>query len=291
MNTSGYTNRNGRPWRYEVVLKMLQNEFYLGYVTTGRKDLKKSNFEKLKGAHDAIIEEELYAKVNKRIIGMKKTSRTRKAGAEQLFSGIAVCPICSSKLYYIEAKNYYKGNPYITPIYRCGASNPNRGKCTGFSLSLRKVDDYVMNRLKWLVDQDAVEIITKAASVSDAKAENTEKINSIEMQLQDTIKARNKYFDLFESGKVEINAFADRINDLLMKIDSLKNEKQVIEKEMNLERLDASEVLKGVKSFLDIYDDLTPQERREVIRTLITEVILTKDKTISEIRFSGGFSI
>lgn len=291
MNSTGFTNRNGRPWRYEVVLKMLQNEFYLGYVTTGRKDLKKSNFEIQKGIHIPIIEEEIFKKVQKRIETMKKTSRIRKTDAEQLFSGIAICPYCGNRLYYVEAKNYYNGKPYITPIYRCGASNPNRNKCRGFSLSLRKVDEFVLNRLKWLINQETIEVISQTSTQNDVSHNKEEQIASLEQQIQESIKIRNKYFDLFESGKVDMYAFADRINNLLQKIDSLQSEKDSLEKELNIESIDIFEVFEGIRSFIDIYDELTPQERREVIRTLVTDVIISEDKVVTGIRCVGGFSL
>jgi len=285
LNLSGYKNRNGMPWRHEVVLKMLQNEFYTGYVTTGRKDLKKSNFEKLKGTHDPIIDDELFESVQKKIKNSQMSTRTRKTDASQLFSGIVSCPICGNKLYYIEAKNRYNG---FTPIYRCGASNPNRNKCKGFSLSLNKVDNIVMDRIKALINPASGDILKSENTEVNS---NRETLENIEKQISDTIKVRNKYFDLFESGKVEMGAFADRVNELLQKMNQLQSEKLAIEKELKNESLDVSDVLEEIKSFIEIYEHLTPQERRDLIKTLITEVEITVDKRVSAIHLVGGFTM
>ncbi len=289
LNSQGFKNRINRPWRYEVVFRMLQNEFYIGYVTTGRKDLKTSKYEKCKGIHAPIINEELFMKVQKKININKKAAYVRKPDADQLLSGIICCPLCGKAMYYVESFNTKKGCKYYTPLYRCGASNVNRKQCKGFSISKRKVDEQVLKKLESIIDHDIVnELAQKAINIKNNEIVQ-DKLNLVEMNLNEAIKVRDKYIILFETGKVNMDIFSDRINELIGKITTYQKEKENLKNELYAQDVDLTEVLKSIKTFINLYQFLTPQERRETISALIKKVTLNSDKEIEIIELVGGF--
>lgn len=290
LNGLGYTNRIGRKWRHEMLVKMLSNEFYNGYVTTGRKDLKNGRFEVKKGIHEAIIDDDLFAAVQQRVKANKQKTIVRKKDADQLFSSVVKCPKCGLGMYYIESHSTRNGKKYPTYMYRCGGANPNRGLCTGFCISTRKVDPWVLEKLKVLINSEVVENISEFVEKAD-KPDHQEPIRVIEHEIQEATRVRDRYFALFETGKVEMNAFADRINELIEKINRLQKQREELEKQNTLDVIDFSSEIKGVRSFMSLYDDLHPQERRDIIREFIEKVYVSESKKVHRIRFAGGFEL
>ncbi len=290
INGLGYTNRLGRKWRHEMLVKMLSNEFYNGYVTTGRKDLKNGGFEAKKGIHEAIIDDELFAAVQQRLEANKQKAPVRKKDADQLFSSVVKCPKCGLGMYYIESHSTRNGKKYPACMYRCGGANPNRGLCTGFCISTRKVDPPVLKKLEVLINSEVVENIAALAEKAN-KPDHQAAIRGMENEIQEAAKARDRYFALFETGKVEMDAFADRINELMKKINRLQKQREELEKQNTLSVIDFSSVIEGVKSFMSLYDDLHPQERRDIIRELIEKVYVSESKKVHRIRFVGGFEL
>lgn len=292
LNASGYKNRVGRPWRYEVVLKMLQNEFYLGYVTSGRKDLKASTFEKKEGVHDPVIDQLTFDLVQEKINTAKKMSYVRRPDANQLFSGIVVCPVCGYPLYYVESyRRYNDGKKYLTPVYRCAASNINRMKCSGFSISRNRVDNEVLNRLKKTIESEELYPFMKTDSVNGKQDKNEGRLDAIIAELEENQKVRDRYFSLFESGKVDIEHFSDRINAVLSKIEALQQEYDSIKDLKPASIKDAAEVISDIKTYFSVYEDLTNEERRDILRTIVQKVNLTPDKKINSIEFVGGLAL
>lgn len=291
LNASGCKNRVGGIWRQEVVSKMLQNEFYLGYVTTGRKDLKDSIYEKKMGVHEPIIDEVLYETVQKRLHATKKQGYVRKPESDQLFSSLVNCPLCGNGMYYVESfRNYADGKKYLTPVYRCGASNPNRKKCSGFSVSKNRVDDKVIDLLREFAYTDELSSLIKENHGRIQSGKTEERLSAIELELQEAFKVRDRYFSLFESGKVEIEHFSDRINSVLEKINTLQKEQNELKAEVKSDKIELSELIEGIKRFFETYDDFDPEERRNILRSFIKNVNLTTLKELHSIDFIDGWT-
>ena len=103
---------------------MLRNHFYIGEVFVPAYDGKPARYQK--GLHDAIIEKEIFYKVQDILDGKKKhtTKLSKKIEPDAFLRGYLQCPICEGSMTGASSKG--NGGKYY--YYNC-SSNPKHFRC------------------------------------------------------------------------------------------------------------------------------------------------------------------
>jgi len=120
-------------WNTNAVIKILERREYTGCIvnfktyTNSIWDKKKrensmENRAVFYGAHEAIIEEDVYEKVQE--IRQQRHRRTR-TGKTSMFSGLVFCSDCGAKLYYCATNNGKANGAFMD----CSAHWKHRDKC------------------------------------------------------------------------------------------------------------------------------------------------------------------
>ena len=114
LNTQGVLTLRNRPFTKDSVRDMLQNPFYMGYLryqgAFTRNKSHRGKGELVKGVHQPIISEELFARCQK-----VRAKRRNSAGTRQhtrrvyLLSGIIVCDYCKKRM---RAQSAHSGRYY-----------------------------------------------------------------------------------------------------------------------------------------------------------------------------------
>ena len=210
INGSNYrpskTSVTGSRWSYTTITAMLRNQMYAGDMVQGRikKDSYKTNTQHrtkrdewyiVPNTHEAIIQREQWQRVQKLLDTKNKAS---KSGEVHIFAGKAVCAECGKVLH----SHYAKGIKYL----RCPASDTDKSLCSGCSIRLDRLTQYVLEEFNKLCEQYFNESIL----------ENLVEINKgLDSEERELVKAKDRL-------SAELNKNDDALKNLY--IDKLKGE-------------------------------------------------------------------
>lgn len=301
LNLKGYKTRLGGLWSRISIRDMLINHFYAGYVRTGihSHGKRQKHAEVREGQHTEIISQELFESVNKKLDSNRRGSFIKNKDSDSLLTGLIICPLCGSKMFALNTYNRHKKKNGETSIYdirmyRCTENSKGRIGCKGFYISANKVEPGVYEILNKLRNKIFINEIKK--EIQQLAKENKKPINDnlkiTERQLKDLYSVRDKYFKLFESGKVDMEKFADKINDILKdieKLESIKNKQLTTHTDYNDK--DIMNIIFESIDDLNNLDDLNNAEKKEVVRNIIKEVKITQNKELVSVVTTLGIEI
>ncbi len=153
--------KNSTLWKYSAIADMLKNEMYIGnmvqgkygsvsYKTKQNKPRPKSVWYRVEGTHEAIIDRELWDRVQNIIT---QRAKPFDVGTVGLFARKVRCANCGCTMR--SSKN--RGRHYL----RCSSRYVAKDACTGSFISVEKLEKIVINELNRLsaeyLDQDELE--------------------------------------------------------------------------------------------------------------------------------------
>lgn len=144
LNDAGIPNGKGKQWRANSILKMIDNEKYMGDVLSGKSvridGIKHDNTEGAYGdifyienAHEGIISKETFAKVQELRRQRKNTKLAKHTTPHYPFTGMMVCGCCGS---YFRHKVNNSGKAWQTEIWSC-AQKGNAGAASCESTQIK----------------------------------------------------------------------------------------------------------------------------------------------------------
>ena len=158
LNNSDYVRRDmqhggTKPFTYDFVARVLDNQFYCGRLFFNRRTNKKDHNGKtikcdpesiisVQGNHEPVISEEVWEKAHeKRMMLAEKHKRSTSPVHTHILSGIVRCPVCGKPL--TGSMNKTKtpdGKGYYRPIYyySCRYSLNQNGKTCSFGKRLNQ---------------------------------------------------------------------------------------------------------------------------------------------------------
>lgn len=299
LNLKGYRTRFNGLWTRQTIREMLDNHFYAGYIRTGLLINKKrnKNFTIKEGQHEAIIDRELFKSVNDKL-NKRKYSQIKNPNNDSLVSTLLICPLCGSKMIaHWNTKKTQKADGTIVNhsnnLYICTNKKGNFG-CKGFSMSANKIDPKIKEMLNKFKTKKFINQLTKMIkSISD---KDTKPINNqlqiIEKQLKDAYNIKDKYMKLFETGKVDIEKFADKINEILINIDELEKLKDgQLQNNIDYSDTDILEVMVEALNNIKDFGKLDNQGKKEVVRSIVKTVKVNESKQFVSVILICGIEI
>lgn len=144
--------KNAALWKYYTVASMLNNEIYIGnmvqgkygsvsYKTKQNKPRPKSEWYRVEGTHEPIIDLALWETVQSLQVQKAKPFNTGTVG---LFARKARCAGCGYAMR--SSKNHDRH--YL----RCSCRHVSKDACAGSFISVEKLEQLVTNELNWLLD-------------------------------------------------------------------------------------------------------------------------------------------
>lgn len=311
LNRSGYARppaKNAvRPsygeWSADQVKRILSNQLYTGKMVYGRRRTEKvsgtdNDYRLVKQddyitskqfSHEAFVTEEEFERVQeiRAIRGRKGNHHIGQSNAH-LLSGIVRCPQCGAPMYIGVTKWVNSdGVERRTESYVCSYATKHKGTkvCKRNGVVAEQVENEVMEFTKKLVKnprfaQDLEGKIGSAIDVTEIERE----IDGIRVQLKklkysrdnlerdidnitdDDVYSTRKRGDMarrLDSIYTEIYQAEDALQTATMKLETLRQE-----------NLNIKTIYSLLSSFDKIYDKMTKEERRSLIKYLIAEVQL-----------------
>lgn len=284
-NLEGVTTTVGMLWSGSGISRLLNNPVYKGDSLFGKtrnfqgKRAVKTAIEDqilIKGTHDAIIDAEMWDKVQE--IKRNRNSRplVTKLGKHK-FSGLIQCGICGRVHSFQNSRGKRKR---ITSCLTRHYSDNNFDKYTMCPNTGANVEDFeklFFIRLSKYADklEKQIEIIKKSEKVNDKSSED--KLSGYERQLkkidQEIKRVQNGYrMEIFTEDEAQ-----SQIKTLRMNKQNIENEIFRLQEEENNSGTDYLEkVLTRIKDILNGHNIMPERETNEKLREFINTIIYKK---------------
>lgn len=284
INGMGLKPRKNEEWCVASVKDILANPVYIGKIKWNwRKEVRVYKNEKLvktrprnddyilkDGLHKAIIDDETW-KIVEAKRSLNKSPIPRVNTVQNPLCGLVYCAKCGKKM---------KRRPYTDrskePTIYC--ENP---KCDNVSSKLHFVEEKVIDGLKKWLEQYRFDYKEHIEKINHSKIESIE--NTIKALEEEVKKENDKLLSIFnflEDGtytKEMFKARSEAVSQNVARLNaSIEGYKIKLEQEKIVDKEKAVLVPK-IENLLDVYDLLkTPEEKNELLKTVITQVTYLK---------------
>lgn len=260
--------KNSALWKYGAIADMLINEIYIGnmvqgkygsasYKTKQNKPRPKELWYRVEGTHEAIIDRELWNRVQSII---REKAKPFSTGSIGLFARKARCANCG----YAMRSSKNRGKHYL----QCSNRHIAKGACIGAFISVDKLERIVIEELNRLsseyLNQDELE---RGIEFSDS-------IGSQKRRLLSDLAIRRKKID--ECAKAIRDLYLDKVKGLLSESDFLSLTKEFSSEKSRLEQ----RVKEGQERLEELEARMTAGDnRREWIKRYTNPDHLTREMT------------
>lgn len=271
------TRKNSTLWKYFAISDMLCNEMYIGnmvqgkygsvsYKTKQNKPRPKDEWYRVEGTHEAIIDRELWDKVQSLI---EQNAKPFSVGTIGLFAQKTRCMYCG---YTMRSNKQTDGRRYL----QCSNRHVSKDACIGSFISVPKLEQAVIKELNRMsmayLDKDELEqnvtfnnnlkekqeALKSTISTYEKKiAEYTKGIRELYLDKVKGILSEQDYLDLSKDFVTQKERLEKLVADTQKQLDTLErkmedgdNHRQLIEQYTNLEHLDREIVEKLIDYIL-----------------------------------------
>jgi site-specific DNA recombinase len=283
--------RGGRVWHRNVIRQILTNQSYTGTYIQNRWNTEGGYVAKQRGEKfvQKIRDEDEWIIMNipaivdevqfKRAQDLMKQGRRRYSGQsvhDYLLSGLVRCGQCGRTM--TGRKTMSHGKPFY--IYICKKNNPGYHKdCS------RQMSENKLNKVVW----DNVYNIIKNPNLVEAMDESSgndhlvKELDMINTELEKNKKGRQRLVKLVSlSEDIDTSDIIEELGEMQERFTKLSEKKQEIEIELNTEpSVDRSNVESISRRYNNIVEtQLTREDNKELIRSLVKEVIVVDKDTV-----------
>ena len=288
-------------WSTEQIKRILSNPLYTGHIAYGRRRTEKVEgtengyhavkqrefIRSEKASHEAIISEEDFARAQEiKAMRAKKGNHNIGQAKAHLLSGIARCPQCGAPMYISTTRWVNEdGTERHTESYVCSYAMKHHGT------SVCKRNGIVAEVLEKEVMEFTGKLLRNPKFVTDIEEKIQSKMDfsAVENSIENTKKRLQKLAKRRSTLEHEIDCIdeediysarrradmAKRLDNLYTEIykteDYLEDEKKKLEV-LKDEKMNIQTIYGLLWSFDKIYDRMTREERRSLVKYLIAEV-------------------
>ena len=273
--SKAYESRRGHTHGNQKFVKsgithILANPVYIGRVT--------HNGETFPARHQPIIEEKLWKAVNARV----KANRVVRAKPREqkshcfLLEGLVRCGVCGAYL----TPSYSSGRNQVYFYYTCTSANNGADECSLKRVSAPALEDLIVERLKIMGRDEAFlrQILEESnltaegemGIIEDQRAMQKRALAPIEQEITNIVR-------FIAQGKAS-EALARELERLEVQKAQIDAELERIELEAQETRnraLSAGAIQEGLGLFDEIWENATPEERKDLMRFFVYKVIFT----------------
>ena len=291
----GIKPRKNNHWSESSIRNILINPVYIGMTKwQTRAQVKKSingsvkktrprNHHPLlvKGLHPAIIDEQLFHQVNKKLDYTTPVNRSQNI--QNPLASIIVCAKCGHKM----VRRPYVNKPSML-ICR-------QKDCDNIGASLELVEQTLIAALKEWVKDVKVTSDNLTVSPTNTLSLKIKQLTAIDNSLKIACTQMDKTYDLLEQGIYSIEKFSERFNILSDKIQQLQIQQEQLASEIKKEKEEIkhrSAALPKVEKLIDIYwaiDD--PTIRNNLLKEILDHVSYSKDTRMKKNQTEANFTL
>lgn len=282
LNAHKITTQKGCLWTTSAINHLMTNPVYCGMIRWKNWKTEKkivngviehhrvSNSTPLlyEGLHEGIISKEQFDRVQKLTNGTFAPVGTKKEFLNP-FAGLMYCSVCGSR---IERTTDGRGKPR----YRC----VNR-ICETATVGQSVMEEAIITALKLWFENYMIEIKQDIEPVDLTGMKGA--VNVIEKEVEKLKNQLEKAYDLVEQGVYTVDVFQERSGQIKGKISDLLEEKESLQVQINAMdnyKDTRTDLIPKAERLLDSYDQMTVEERNQVLKQILKRIEYTKPKGI-----------
>ncbi|NGT94635.1 recombinase family protein [Clostridium perfringens] len=302
MNKLGYKTKKGNNFSVGSIRDILTNPVYIGEIrynvrqnwSEKRRRNINPNPIRVKGKHEAIIDRELWDKVQL-ILESKKGKPSRIYDGEYPLTGILRCPKCGAGMVISRTTNTLADGTKKRIAYYCCGNWKNKGTsvCNSNTIRVDKANEYVFKKIEELVSNEAM----IKAVVKNINKERKDKVkpakrllSDIDKELEKLDKRKRKIFEAYEDDIITKEEFQIRKDELNEKIRILEEEKKPL---LNTISKDVSEEIpyEFIKDILMNFSkvlnsSISREQQKKLLHMIISEITMNESREIDSIKLN-----
>jgi site-specific DNA recombinase len=275
LDRKGYKTRTGKQFYNKFICDILKNQIYTGKIVWNKKHYDKNQKTKkyykyirndpskiivAQGRHKAIVDDEDFAEVQRRLAEKKKTWRPRVKNKEYLLTGLLTCSKCNHKYNGVSTISNHRTN-IKKRWYRCSGPYANHIRCTNRSVKAEDIEPEVTKVVAQLVQNERLKQSRWTTGTSQNSAnfphlgENAKiDFSEVKDKLKINQEKQSKLTDAYLENLLGEDVYREKNSSLRDEEESLK--KLLAGYELReIERERSEGYINRVKDFLDGYDD------------------------------------
>lgn len=277
--------RDPDAWTISTVRIILMNRTYCGYrkTRTGWAPAK----------HEPIIDEVTWQRVQQTLQGRAANYGTHLR-ARYLLTGLAVCGSCGGPIRGRKReKRYSSGKQWVRRYYVCEDRYTGRAPhCDLKFVRADLADQRVVEQIGRLSLLDPAELRAQLAATLDRHGPDqvARELEEAQQELRRLEQRIRRYLTAFEAAELDAPELRQRLSRLREERDALQARVAELEARLHVAQdaaPDLEELLEAVMDFPRLYEDATPEERRELLRTVCDRVIIYPDGSV-KVQVAGG---
>lgn len=289
LNSMGIGTRGGKAWASTSIRRILQNPIYYGVLTYNkRKTIGKTSKPRpeeeyilVEAGCEAIISKNQWTQVQEVANTQKKIPPSSKK-SQYLLTGLLECQFCATRLYGYTHVGHAKGGK-VYQYYRCnGHISKGSAFCPGNTVDAKVVERIISEQLKYLSTKPHA-LIERAKDFQVKFDQEIKPLSEQQKGIQQSLtridNRSQRLIGLYEDELIEKGEFVKRKA-------SLDSEKKFLEGQLNeinqkifsndMSNFDLQTTLSSVHNLAEAYEELDFQEKKELLRTLISKIQVGK---------------
>ena len=243
LNKEKIPSKRGNTWNTGVIINLLKNCNYIGYVRYSVENPER--YFETEGKHEAIISEELFREAQFLLKKNKAVSPTKKPSEKNYFSGLLSCGVCGKKM---ASRINYGDKDKTKAYYHFFCYGRNEKTCNAKKVSAKKVENALIEYFAKLditpdanFEENAAKAKAEAAARVEALKERLTVLDAKEKEMLDLYIEDNATLAEYRGVKVKLDA---EKNNILAEIGNLSPEEEII----NIEPVSKEEIISYFKN-------------------------------------------
>ena len=302
INKLGYKTKKGNNFSVGSIRDILTNPVYIGEIrynvrqnwSEKRRRNINPNPIRVKGKHEAIIDRELWDKVQL-ILESKKGKPSRIYDGEYPLTGILRCPKCGAGMVISRTTNTLADGTKKRIAYYCCGNWKNKGTsvCNSNTIRVDKANEYVFKNIEELVSNEAM----IKAVVKNINKERKDKVKpakrllgDIDKELEKLDKRKRKIFEAYEDDILTKEEFQTRKDELNEKIRTLEEEKKPLLNTISDEVSEdipyefIKDILMNFSKILN--SSVSREQQKKLLHMIISEITMNESREIDSIKLN-----
>lgn len=268
LNLAGHRPRSGGQWSQVTIRQMLRNPVYCGDV--------RLNGGVTEGRQSAIVTREQF-EAAQAIIRSRAMLPPRSHQSQHLLSAIATCGTCERRLrvHYIYQKK--ADGSRVQRVFYKHSSNVQVGEraCDGIARSAPHLEAAILEKI---ADASRTRELDRLAFAEVKSRESKKRVplmkekDRLLLELAELGDKFTQWADRLDSGRIDEEQFAVQNQRLLQRKAELQKRLSGLDEELEAEQtleVTLAEIRKALDSFPEVWETLTLEERREMLRLLV----------------------
>ncbi len=302
LNKFGYKTKKGNPFSLTAIKDILNNPVYIGKIrynlrpnwSEKRRKGTNSNPLIVDGKHEAIIEQELWDKVQS-MLQTSKGKPSRIYDGEFPLTGILKCPQCGAGMVIMRTSRTRKDGTKRRLEYYCCGNWKNKGTAVCHSNAIRvdKANDYVFGKLSKLLSNDKLvrDIVKNINTDRKNKADpSKDELQKLTKELDKISAKKDKLFEAFEEDIITKEEFKERVVELQSRERLLQEDVNNLKMNIlddNVQQVSYEMVKETLSKVGEMFGNCNSMEqKKKLLHMLISKITINELREVDSIQIN-----